>query len=60
MADPVLARWGITVLTFDGERVYHFTMQGRTKPEELCAMLAYFDAVAIAHAAKRAEESADG
>lgn len=40
-------RYGITVLTFEGERVYHFTMEGQTTADELCALLAFFELVAV-------------
>lgn len=33
-------------MTFAGEKVCHLTMEGRTQPEELCALLAYFELLA--------------
>ena len=38
-------RYGITVMTFDGERVAHYTMEGKTTPEELCALIAFSEVV---------------
>lgn len=37
--------YGVTVMKHSGERVYHATMEGRSTPEMVCALLALMDAV---------------
>lgn len=51
--------YGIAVLTFAGEKVYHLTMEGRTQPEELCALLALMEVVADPERAAAALPEAD-
>ncbi len=51
--------YGITVLNHAGERRYHFTMEGRTRPEELCALLAVMDVMNDPERFVSAEERAE-
>lgn len=48
--------YGITVMTFAGEKVYHLTMEGRSKPEEVCCLLALMEAVVNPTTLSDAEE----
>jgi hypothetical protein len=50
--------YGITVMTFGGEKVLHFSMTGKTTAEELCVLIAYFEW--IAERKRGIEAEADG